>query len=161
MFLNINHLLEKNTETEQYTKYARLRKSTNPYLHKAYVRFNWKDILLLLEVLPWLSPRWLVLQNKLYSFSLSRNPENSFARQFTWNENVIYCISLWELFLFKEKVPSPSWPCSFYQNILTPGPGDVLRNWFFFSNATTLQSRLSDSSKQRIQEKSFLLSVLQ
>ena len=61
-------------------------------------------------------------------------------------------------FLFWEKVPSPSWPCSFFRNIFTPSPSDVLRNPF----SVTLQPcNLSDSSKHRLQEKSFFLSVLQ
>ena len=64
-------------------------------------------------------------------------------------------------FLVLRKVHSPYWPCSFLRNIFTPGPGDVLWNWPFFSNAATLQSRLSDPSKYRLQEKCLLLTVLQ
>ena len=70
---------------------------------------------------------------------------------------MIYCISLWDLFF----VFSPLLTLQFFWNIFTPGPGDVLRNWPFFSNTTTLQSRLSDFSKHRLQEKCFPLSILQ
>ena len=59
--------------------HTRLRKSTNPYLHKDHVR-----LILVAELLPWLSPQWLVLQKNytVWHFGLSRNPENEFARQF-------------------------------------------------------------------------------
>ena len=40
-------------------------------------------------------------------------------------------------------------------------PGRRFAKMTFFSNAATLQPRLSDSSKHRLQEKCFLLSVLQ
>ena len=43
------------------------------------------DILLVVEVLLWLSPRSLVLQKNytVWHFGLSRNPGNEFVRQFT------------------------------------------------------------------------------
>ena len=42
-----------------------------------------EDILLVVEVLPWLSPRLLVLQESytVWHFDLSRNPGNEFVRQ--------------------------------------------------------------------------------
>ena len=43
-------------DLEQYTKYTRLWKSTNLYLQKDPVHLNWKDVLLVVEVLTWLSP---------------------------------------------------------------------------------------------------------
>ena len=39
-FLKSNICYKITTETEQYTKYTRLRKSTNPYLEKDHVRLN-------------------------------------------------------------------------------------------------------------------------
>ena len=51
-FLTSNICRKTTTETEQYTKYTRLRKGTNPYLQKYHVLLNWKNILLVVEVLP-------------------------------------------------------------------------------------------------------------
>ena len=46
-----------------------------------------EDILLVEEVLPWLSLRWLELQKKknyaVWQFGISRNPGNEFVRRFT------------------------------------------------------------------------------
>ena len=69
-FLTSNICQKITIETEQYTKYTRLRKSTNPYLQKDHVRLNWKDILLVVKVLPQLTPRCLVLQKNLYSLAI-------------------------------------------------------------------------------------------
>ena len=157
-FLTSNIFWKITIETKQYTKYTRLRKSTNPHLQKDYVHLNWKDILLVVEVLPWLSPRWLVLQKNhtVWHFGLSRNPGNEFARQFT-KQHMWYIAYLYEnYFCFKKKFLPPLDPVFFFRNIFTPGTGDVLWNWHFFSNATTLQSRLSESSKHGLPEKCFI-----
>ena len=51
-FLTSNICSKITTETQHYTMHTRLRKSTNPYLHKDHVR-----LILVAELLPWLSPR--------------------------------------------------------------------------------------------------------
>ena len=56
-------------------------------------------MLLVVDVLPWLSPRWLVLQNyAVWDFGLSRNPGNEFMGQFTRQQMwyIENAISLWE-----------------------------------------------------------------
>ena len=49
----------------------------------------------------------------------------------------------------------------FFRSIFTLGTVMLCETDPLFSNATTLQSRLSDFSKHRLQEKCFLLGVLQ
>ena len=130
-FLTSNICQKIPTGTEQYTKYTRLRKSTNPYLQKDHVRLNWRYIASSGSNSMIVSTT-IGTAKKLWHFGLSKNPGNEF----------------WK-------------PCGIFRNILSQVPDNVLQNWPFFSNATTLQSRLSDSSKHRLQEKYFLLSVLE
>ena len=61
----------------------------------------------------------------------------------------------------KKKFISPIDLAVFFETFLPQAAVMFCETDPFFSNAATLQSRLSDSSKHRLQEKCFLLSVLQ
>ena len=99
--------------------HTRLRKSTNPYLHKDHVR-----LILVAELLPWLSRRWLVLQKNytVWHFGLSRNPGNEFVRQFT-RQQMWYIAYLYEnFFCFKKKFLPPLDPVVFFETFLPQAP---------------------------------------
>ena len=114
-FLRSNICQKITTETEQYIKYTRFRKSTNLYVQKDHIRLNWKDILLVVEVLPCcLHDDWYCKRNYIvWYFGLSRNPGNEFARQFT-GQQVWYIVYLYDnLFCFKKKFLPPFDPVVF------------------------------------------------
>ena len=104
-FLRSNICWKITTKTEEYTKYTRLRKSTNPYLQKNHVCLNWKDILLVLEVL---HDDWYCKRNyTFWHFGLSRNPGNELVGQFK-RQQMWYIAYLYEsFFCFKKKFLPP------------------------------------------------------
>ena len=68
-----------------------------------------------MEVLTWLSPRQLILQENytVWHFGLSRNPGNGFARQFR-RQQMWYIVCLYEnFFCFKKKFLPPLDPVVF------------------------------------------------
>ena len=82
-----------------------------------------EDILLVVDVLPWLSPRWLVQQNyAVWDFGLSRNPGNEFVRQST-RQKMWYIAYLYEnFFFFKKKFLLPLDPIVFFETWLPQAP---------------------------------------
>ena len=81
-----------------------------------------EDILLVVEVLSWLSPQWLLLQKNytVWHFGLSRNPGNEFVRQFT-RQQMWYIAYLYEnAFCFRKKFLPLLDPAGFFFETFLP-----------------------------------------
>ena len=83
-----------------------------------------EDILLVVEVLPWLSPRLLVLQKNytVWHFGLSRNPGNEFLRQFTRQQMWYIAYLSDNFFCFKKKFLARIDPVVFFKTFLSQAP---------------------------------------
>ena len=96
----------KTSEWEQYTQYTRLKRNAyykifNIFLRRNQVHLDWKDILLLVEVPPWVSPLCLVPEKRtIWHLGLSRSPGNKFLRFF--ESKYKYCIFLYGLHFTKK-----------------------------------------------------------
>ena len=90
------YAVKRTSESEQYTQYTNLKRNVyyeifNAFLRRNQVRLDWKDILLLVEVPPWVSPLCLVPEKNQFGIWVFREvQEINFLGPLKVNMDIAY-----------------------------------------------------------------------
>ena len=140
----------RTSESEQYTQYTRVKRNAyyelfNTFLRQNQVHLDWKDVLLVVEVPPWVYPLCLVPEKKQFGIWVFLEvQEINFVGPLKVNM-IIVCFYI-DFFSFNEKVPSTLDHTRLFRNILphhiSTNSNDIFY-WFLLADNRTMQIKLT------------------